>query len=104
MGVTSLDDPRAAGDFGRAVQDLGAAGLGTVGSAVARMISRSRDQLAERAGRPIVFAAYAAKDPPKDSALDLARTVAVGEHAHVAAINDRHACLERLPEGRPRSL
>ena len=51
---------------------VGLAGLGTVGSAVARMISRSRDQLAERAGRPIVFAAYASKDPPKDPALDLA--------------------------------
>src|SRR3954468_5715992 len=50
---------------------VGLAGLGTVGSAVAAMIMRSRAELAERAGRPIELVAYAAKDPPKDSTLDL---------------------------------
>jgi len=50
---------------------VGLAGLGTVGSAVAAMIMRSRAELAERAGRPIELVAYAAKDPPKDPALDL---------------------------------
>jgi len=50
---------------------VGLAGLGTVGSAVAAMIMRSRAALAERAGRPIELVAYAAKDPPKDPALDL---------------------------------
>jgi len=50
---------------------VGLAGLGTVGSAVAAMIMRSRAALAERAGRPIELVAYASKDPPKDPALDL---------------------------------
>jgi homoserine dehydrogenase len=50
---------------------VGLAGLGTVGSAVAAMIMRSRAGLAERAGRPIELVAYAAKDPPKDPTLDL---------------------------------
>src|SRR5215475_152281 len=50
---------------------VGLAGLGTVGSAVAAMIMRSRTELAERAGRPIELVAYAAKDPPKDPTLDL---------------------------------
>jgi homoserine dehydrogenase len=50
---------------------VGLAGLGTVGSAVAAMLMRSRAALAERAGRPIALAAYAAKDPPKDATLDL---------------------------------
>src|SRR5436309_2805063 len=50
---------------------VGLAGLGTVGSAVAAMIMRSRTALAERAGRPIELVAYASKDPPKDPSLDL---------------------------------
>src|SRR5262245_46880392 len=50
---------------------VGLAGLGTVGSAVAAMIMRSRAALAERAGRPIELVAYASKDPPKDPSLDL---------------------------------
>ncbi|MEA2988999.1 MAG: homoserine dehydrogenase [Alphaproteobacteria bacterium] len=50
---------------------VGLAGLGTVGSAVAAMIMRSRDAIAERAGRPIDLVAYASKDPPKDASLDL---------------------------------
>ncbi len=50
---------------------VGLAGLGTVGSAVAAMLARSREPLAERAGRPIELAAFASKDPPKDNTLDL---------------------------------
>src|ERR1700722_16038294 len=50
---------------------VGLAGLGTVGSAVASMLMRSRAPLAERAGRGIELVAYAAKDPPKDATLDL---------------------------------
>ncbi|HWF95900.1 MAG TPA: homoserine dehydrogenase [Xanthobacteraceae bacterium] len=50
---------------------VGLAGLGTVGSAVASMLARSRAALAERAGRGIELVAYAAKDPPKDATLDL---------------------------------
>src|SRR5207253_3074890 len=46
---------------------------GTVGSAVAGMIVRSRDALAQRAGRPIDLVAYASKDPPKDNTLDLSK-------------------------------
>src|SRR5262249_49570656 len=65
---------------------VGLTGLGTVGSAVAAMILRSRAELAERAGRPIGLVAYGARDPPKDptlafsgvrnidSPIDLART------------------------------
>jgi len=52
---------------------VGLAGLGTVGSAVAAMLARSRDELTERAGRPIELVAYASKDPPKDKSLDLSK-------------------------------
>src|SRR6187551_3498186 len=51
---------------------VGLAGLGTVGSAVAGMIMRTRDAIAERAGRQIALVAYASKDPPRDSTLSLA--------------------------------
>jgi len=50
---------------------VGLAGLGTVGSAVAAMLMRSRAALADRVGRSIELVAYASKDPPKDATLDL---------------------------------
>src|SRR5262245_20549243 len=50
---------------------VGLAGLGTVGSSVAGMIMRTRDAIAERAGRPVDLVAYASKDPPRDNTLDL---------------------------------
>jgi homoserine dehydrogenase len=37
------------------------------------MIMRTRDAIAERAGRPIDLVAYASKDPPRDGTLDLAK-------------------------------
>ncbi len=52
---------------------VGLAGLGTVGSAVARMLAGSREQLAERAGRPIELVAFASKDPPRDPKVDIAK-------------------------------
>src|SRR5262249_25120425 len=52
---------------------VGLAGLGTVGSAVAAMLARSRDAQAERTGRPIDVAAYASKDPPRDPTIDLTK-------------------------------
>jgi homoserine dehydrogenase len=50
---------------------VGLAGLGTVGSAVAGMLLRTREKLAERAGRQIELVAVASKDPPRDQSLDL---------------------------------
>ncbi|MCL2430023.1 MAG: homoserine dehydrogenase, partial [Alphaproteobacteria bacterium] len=52
---------------------VGLAGLGTVGSAVAAMLTRSRGALAQRAGRAIELAAWVSKDPPKDGSLDLSK-------------------------------
>src|SRR5262249_48515848 len=58
---------------------VGLAGLGTVGSAVANMLARSRDALTERAGRPIELVAYASKDPPKDKTVDLSKAKKVAD-------------------------
>lgn len=63
---------------------VGLAGLGTVGSAVAKMLAQSREQLAERAGRPIEVVAYASKDPPKDNSLDVSTLRKVEDPAALA--------------------
>ncbi len=52
---------------------VGIAGLGTVGSAVVNMLVSAKDQLAERAGRPIELVAFASKDPPRDPSVDLSK-------------------------------
>lgn len=64
---------------------LGLAGLGTVGSATVRMLMRSREELAARAGRPIELKAYASKDPPKDNTIDLSKIRKVESPAALAA-------------------
>src|SRR5579862_7435827 len=63
---------------------VGLAGLGTVGSAVAAMLMRSREALAERAGRPIDLVAFASKDPPKDDTLDLGKLRKVADPVALA--------------------
>jgi homoserine dehydrogenase len=64
---------------------LGLAGLGTVGSATVRMLLRSRDELAARAGRPVDLVAYVSKDPPKDNTIDLSKIRKVDSPAALAA-------------------
>jgi len=63
---------------------VGLAGLGTVGSAVAGMIMRTRDAIAERAGRAIDLVAYSAKDPPRDATLDLSNVRKVDDPVTLA--------------------
>jgi homoserine dehydrogenase len=64
---------------------VGLAGLGTVGSAVVKMLAQAREQLAERAGRPIELAAYASKDPPKDKGIDLSKAREIDDPIGLAA-------------------
>ena len=63
---------------------VGLAGLGTVGSAVAKMLGDARGQLTERAGRPIELVAYAAKDPPRDASVDLSKAREVADPVALA--------------------
>jgi homoserine dehydrogenase len=64
---------------------VGLAGLGTVGSAVVKMLAQSREQLSERAGRPIEVVAFASKDPPKDRSVDLGKARKVDDPVALAA-------------------
>jgi len=52
---------------------VGLAGLGTVGSAVVRMLGQSRDALTLRAGRPIELVAVSALDRRKNRDADISR-------------------------------
>ncbi|MEX0591270.1 MAG: homoserine dehydrogenase [Xanthobacteraceae bacterium] len=63
---------------------VGLAGLGTVGSAVVKMLAQSREQLTERAGRPIELVVYASKDPPKDKSIDLSKLKQVADPVALA--------------------
>ncbi len=81
---------------------LGLAGLGTVGSATVRMLARSREELAARAGRPIEIKAYASKDPPKDNTIDLSKIRKVESPAALAADPDIDVFVELMGgEGDP---
>ncbi len=50
---------------------LGIAGLGTVGAEVVRILARSPDMIAARAGRPLQVAAVSARSRDKDRGVDL---------------------------------
>src|ERR671918_223337 len=50
---------------------LGIAGLGTVGSAVLRLLAQNGSLLAERAGRELVVTAVSARDRERDRGVDL---------------------------------
>src|SRR5262249_61675252 len=77
----------------------GLAGLGTVGSAVAAMILRSRGALAERAGRPIELVAYASKDPPKDPSLDLSKVRKIDSPVELARAGGLDVFVELMRGG-----
>jgi homoserine dehydrogenase len=81
---------------------VGLAGLGTVGSAVVKMLAGSREALAARAGRPIDLVAYASKDPPKDNTIDLTKLRKVDDPVALAKDTDIDAFVELMGgEGDP---
>jgi homoserine dehydrogenase len=52
---------------------LGVAGLGTVGSALVRLIHRHGNDLAVRTGRPITVAGVSARNRTRDRGIDVSR-------------------------------
>src|SRR5690242_7495162 len=81
---------------------VGLAGLGTVGSAVAAQIMRAQDALVGRAGRPIELVAYASKDPPRDSSLDLSKVRKAADPVSLARDPDIDVFVELMGgEGDP---
>ena len=61
----------------------GLAGLGTVGSAVVRLLEQHRDVLALRCGRSIEVVAVSAREPTKRRDLGSAKPFVVQLTAHI---------------------
>ncbi len=64
---------------------VGVAGVGTVGAAVARLLTRQGEALASRTGRNIVVTAYSARNPGKERDADLSGREFFSDPAALAA-------------------
>ena len=74
----------------------GLAGLGTVGSAVVRLLEQHRDVLASRCGRPIEVVAVSAREPAKKRDLGTAKPRFVGDPVALAADRDIEVFVELM--------
>ena len=74
----------------------GLAGLGTVGSAVVRLLEQHRDVLASRCGRPIEVVAVSAREPAKKRDLGTAKPRFVGDPVALAADRDIDVFVELM--------
>src|SRR5271167_4412030 len=74
----------------------GLAGLGTVGSAVVRLLEQHRDVLALRCGRAIEVVAVSARDPAKKRDLGSAKPRFVGDPVALAADRDIDVFIELM--------
>ncbi|NDE89913.1 MAG: homoserine dehydrogenase, partial [Alphaproteobacteria bacterium] len=85
---------------------LGIAGLGTVGSEVARIIETQGQQLAIRTGRDIVITAVSARDKTKKRSCSIKSAVWVANPVDMAARDDVDAVVELIggSEGAARDL
>ncbi len=75
---------------------VGIAGLGTVGSAVARRLASHRDLLGRRTGRPVVVTAVSARSRDKARGLDLPDAVWFEDAAALAAAADVDVVVELI--------
>src|SRR5262249_44150943 len=81
---------------------LGIAGLGTVGSCVARLIERQRDALAARCGRPIEVVAVTARSRSKRRAIGRRKLGGVGDPVTLATDGEIDVFVELIGgEGDP---
>jgi homoserine dehydrogenase len=75
---------------------VGVAGLGTVGASVVRILGRRAEELAARAGRPIVVTAVSARDKGRDRGLDLAGVAWHMDPSQLARSNDVDLVVELI--------
>src|SRR5258708_12734161 len=74
----------------------GLAGLGTVGSAVARLIAQQRDLIEARCGRGIEVVAVTARSPDKKRDLGEAQPRCVADPVALAADERIHVCFDLM--------
>lgn len=72
------------------------AGLGTVGAAVAEILTNRRDLIAARCGRAIDIAAVSARDRSRDRGIDLSKTAWFDDAAAMATEADADVVLELI--------
>ena len=75
---------------------VGVAGLGTVGSAVVRILGARAAELEARAGRPIVVTAVSARDKGRDRGLDLSGAAWHVDASQMARSNDVDLVVELI--------
>ena len=75
---------------------IGVAGLGTVGSSVVRILGQKADEIAARAGRPIVVSAVSARDRGRDRGLDLSGVAWHMDASQLARSNDVDLVVELI--------
>jgi homoserine dehydrogenase len=75
---------------------IGLAGLGNVGTGVARLLADNADLIARRAGRPIAIAAVSARDRNRDRGIDLSGFAWVDDATALAVRDDVDVVVELI--------
>jgi homoserine dehydrogenase len=75
---------------------IGLAGLGVVGTEVARLLLSESETLGQQAGRPIELVAYSVRDSAKDRGIDLSKVAYVGNPANLAKRDDVDVVVELM--------
>ena len=75
---------------------IGLAGLGNVGTEVARLILNDEGNLEAQAGRPVKLVAYSVRDTARDRGLDLSKVAYAGNAAGLARRDDVDAVVELM--------
>ncbi|GLK68292.1 homoserine dehydrogenase [Hansschlegelia plantiphila] len=75
---------------------VGVAGLGTVGASVVRILGANAEEIAARAGRPIVVAAVSARDKGRNRGLDLSGASWHMDPSQLARSNDVDVVVELI--------
>ena len=75
---------------------VGLLGLGTVGQGVVRVLQRNAEEIARRAGRPIVISRASARDPNKARDCDLSQVAIEAEPMRVVTAGDVDLVVELI--------
>ena len=75
---------------------VGVAGLGTVGASVVRILQQKAEQIAARAGRPVVVTAVSARDKGRSRGLDLSNVAWHMDPSQLARARDVDLVVELI--------
>ena len=75
---------------------VGLLGLGTVGQGVVRVLQRNAEEIARRAGRPIVISRASARDPNKARDCELSQVAIESDPMRVVTADDVDLVVELI--------